>query len=739
MRSAISLIVGSALACAPLVTRAQATPAAPAAPPADASVVTLPTVKVEASADASAQGLSAPYPGGQVSRGSRAGILGTLDYMDSPFSITTYTHELIQDKQAQSVGSVLLNDPTVRTARGFGNFQESYFIRGFILYSDDVAYNGLYSLLPRQYIATELFERVEVLRGVTTFLTGANPNGDGIGGAINLLPKRAPNASLAQVTLNAASGNQFGAAADVAKRFGPDGSTGVRINAAYRDGGTGIDNEKAQLGLLAIGLDWRSATVRLSGDLGWQDNRLKQTRPNVTLTSTVTNVPDAPNASSNFAQPWSYSNETDLFGTFRAEWDITDNVTAWAAYGLRRSSEANSLANLDVNDGTTGAATTSRFDNTRDDTVDTGELGVRGRLVTGPVRHQWVLSASFFSSKKENAYAWDFFKTLATNLYTPSFYPQPPFGPNTFVGNNLDAPALTNRTRLQSYAIGDTLSMLDDRALLTLGARYQRFDIENFAYNTGELTDKYDKGATSPLVGLVVKATKELSLYANYAEGLVQGETAPIFVSPPPVNAGEQLAPYVSKQVEAGLKWDLRRFGGGLALFQIEQPRAYINSSNVFVADGDNRHRGVELNFFGLVATGVRLLGGFTFLDAIQQNTGVPATDGKRVIGTPRDYGSVGIEWDVAQLPGFMVEGRVIYTGSSYADALNTLLVPGWTRVDLGARYATTIAGREVTLRARVDNVADKDYWASVGGFPGAGYLVVGAPRTFSLSASIDF
>jgi iron complex outermembrane receptor protein len=81
----------------------------------------------------------------------------------------------------------------------------------------------------------------------------------------------------------------------------------------------------------------------------------------------------------------------------------------------------------------------------------------------------------------------------------------------------------------------------------------------------------------------------------------------------------------------------------------------------------------------------------------------------------------------------------VVYTGSSYADALNTLLVPGWTRVDLGARYAVTVAGKPLTLRARVDNVADKDYWSSVGGFPGAGYLVVGAPRTFSLSASVDF
>jgi len=97
--------------------------------------------------------------------------------MDTPFSAISYTNELILDRHARSVGDVLQNDPTVRVARGFGNFQESYFIRGFILDSDDTAYNGLYSLLPRQYIATELFERVEVLRGPYSALYGNSAGG----------------------------------------------------------------------------------------------------------------------------------------------------------------------------------------------------------------------------------------------------------------------------------------------------------------------------------------------------------------------------------------------------------------------------------------------------------------------------------------------------------------------------------------------------------------------------------
>ncbi|MGH8666359.1 MAG: TonB-dependent receptor plug domain-containing protein, partial [Burkholderiales bacterium] len=91
-------------------------------PPSNAAKeAVLPEVKVSPSADASAQGLSPAYPGGQVARGGRAGILGTRDNMDTPFSITSYTNEFIQDRQARSVGEVLQDDPSVRVARGFGN------------------------------------------------------------------------------------------------------------------------------------------------------------------------------------------------------------------------------------------------------------------------------------------------------------------------------------------------------------------------------------------------------------------------------------------------------------------------------------------------------------------------------------------------------------------------------------------------------------------------------------------
>ncbi|HZY16881.1 MAG TPA: TonB-dependent receptor [Ramlibacter sp.] len=701
---------------------------------------TLPSVTVNASADASAQGLSPAYPGGQVARGARVGLLGTRDTMDTPFSVTSYTNELIQDRQARSVGDVLQNDPGVRVARGFGNFQESYFIRGFILNSDDVAYNGLYSLLPRQYIATELFERVEVLRGASAFLNGANPGGGGLGGAINLLPKRAPNEPLNRVTTSVGSGGQTNVAADVARRFGPDNATGIRFNAAVRNGGTAVEDEKAELGLAAVGVDWRSRDVRLSGDLGYQDNRLKRTRTNVTLGAGATAVPAPPDASSNHAQPWTYSNERDLFGTLRGEWDLSPATTAWAAYGGRRSSESNSLANLTVNNAATGEGTASRFDNTREDKVDTGELGLRGKLRTGGVGHEWVLAANWFRQDLRTAFGADFATALPTNLYRPTFHPQPAFSAATLFGGNLDAPGRTGMTRLASVALGDTLSLVDDRLLLTLGLRHQRMEIESFAAATGASVSDYEASRTSPAAGLVWKAGKQLSLYANYIEGLTQGQTAPATVGAAAVaNAGQALPPDVTKQKEVGVKYDAGRFGGGAALFTTTRPRAFVNAANVFTAGGEDRHDGLEVNVFGVPARGLRILGGATWLNAEQRSTGSAATDGKQVIGVPKFQATLGAEWDVPGVQGLALDARVVHTGHRYANAANTLDVPGWSRLDLGARYLTEVAGRLVTLRGRVDNVADRNHWASVGGFPGAGYLVVGAPRTYTLSASVDF
>lgn len=720
------------------IARAQSVEPRPADAPqgVPANAGSLGTITIEANADASAEGLPKPFAGGQVARGSRIGILGNQDLMDTPFSTTSYTGELIRDQQARSIGDVLLNDPSIRAARGFGNFQQAYFIRGFPVYSDDVAYNGLYGLVPRQYMATEFVERVEVFRGANAFLSGAGAGsvaGGGVGGLINVVPKRAPAEPLSQVTLGTQTGGEAYVAADLARRFGPDQSTGVRINLARRDGGTAVDDEKQRLSAAALGLDWRSRSVRLSADLGYQAHDLRAPRPSVTPAADGLPLPRVPDADRNFAQPWTFSDSRDVFGTVRGEIDLSESVTAWGAFGMREGKENNSLANPTLTDAF-GGTSSYRFDNVRRNRVRTGEVGLRARATTGPVGHTITVSASNFDAAERNAYGFSSFAGFAGNIYRP-FGVLPPAA-DFFTGGTLAHPHVVERIRTSSLAVADTMSFAQDRVLLTIGARHQRIDDSNFNYDSGLRESRYDEARTTPVAGLVVKASERVSIYANYIEGLVKGDTAS---GANIVNAGQIFAPYVSKQKELGVKYDGGHIGAGLAVFSTGKPSAFVQN-NVYGVYGEQRNRGVELSFFGAPMQGLRVLGGLTLLDAEQRRTAGGASDGNDAIGVPRRQANLGAEWDVPGVRGLALNARLIHTGRQYADGANLQAVPAWTRLDLGARYLMDLgSGRVLTLRGRIDNLTNKSYWASAGGYPGSGYLVVGAPRTFVLTGTVDF
>ncbi|PKH65507.1 TonB-dependent siderophore receptor [Psychrobacter sp. 4Dc] len=700
--------------------------------------VVLDTIVVTSSADASADGLPSAYEGGQVAIGSRVGLLGNQDIMDTPFSTTSYTNEYIANQQAQSVGDLLKKDPTVRVARGFGNFQEAYFMRGFITTSDDTMYNGLYGILPRQYIATELFERVEVQRGASATLNGAAPSGGNAGGTINLLPKRADNEPLRQLTVGYGQGDQGKVAVDVSDRFGSDDAIGVRFNAAYQDGDSAIDDESSTLGLAALGLDYRGDQYRLSADLGWQDNKLSETRPSVNLGG-VSSVPNAPDGSKNWAQPWTYSDEKDVFGTIRGEYDFNDNITAYGAYGVRSGEEENSLATLTVNN-VDGAGTVYRFDNTREDKVQSAELGLRGKLQTGEVAHSLVFAANLYDQEEKGAFAYDFGNQLATNFYRPTDYTEVPFTSTAIFGGNLDDPKLTNEKQLQSFALADTISMFDDKLKTTLGVRHQNIKTTSYDANTQAETAHYDKSEWTPSIGIVYQPTMDWSVYGNYIESLAPGKRAPLTNDNDAVtNGGQNLDPYVSEQTELGVKYDNGMIGSSLAVFRTDEPRAYINNSNTFTAAGENRHQGVELTVFGSPSENMRLNAGVTYLSAKQKDTGDSALDGNRVIGVPTLQSNVNLEYDLAAVEGLTLTGDIIHTGSRYSDNANTLKVDGYTTLDLGARYRTMLAGQDVTLKGMVTNVTGEDYWQSVGGYSDAGYLNAGEPTALKVSATFDF
>lgn len=711
------------------VSASFAVSAAYAQPETENGVMSLGTIDVSDTSLASGDSLpAAEYAGGQVAAGGRLGILGEKQAIDVPFSVVSFTSELVEDQQADTVADVLVNDASVISGLGFGNYAERYTIRGFELLGEDLAFGGLYGVLPRQIVATNFVERVELFKGANAFANGVPPTGSGVGGAVNLEPKRATDDPLTSLRLGYASDSYGETAIDAGRRFGKNKQFGARVNLAYGDGDTAINNEERENISTALALDFRGERSRASLDAGYQKQDIDGGRSIVQLGPDLGSVPAAPDADTNYTPDYAFSRLETVFGMLRGEYDVSDAWTVYAGIGANDTDELGEYASVTLNNEN-GDASVGRLGVPYEAQAFAGQGGVRGNFLTGGVSHSLNLGYAGFYRKTSSAFTFAPATPNNTNIYDPVDLESPSAPPAT---GDFDNPNVRSRTRADGVSLSDTLGFVDDRVLLTLGARYQAVEVNNYSYEgVLDRDNRPDDDKISPVYGLVVKPWENVSLYANHIEALQPGDVAPNIANNPGVTIGIA----ESKQNEVGAKYAGSRFGGGVALFEIKQPNARLDDSGDFGYFGEQRNRGVELSFHGDVVDGLRLISSATWIDSKLKNTGDNATDGNDAIGVPEYRLVVGGDWDLPGAPRWTVDGRVIRTGSQYVDDTNDFEIDGWTRVDMGLQYRMPAGEQTVVWRARVENVADSDYWASAQG----GYLTQGDPRTFKLSATVDF
>ncbi|QGH44150.1 TonB-dependent receptor [Pseudomonas veronii] len=664
------------------------------------------------------------YAGGQVARRGSQGLLGSRDFMDTPFSMTTYTQAAVKNQQARTLGDLIASDPSVRATNPAGGRYEQFTIRGFSLFNSDVAYNGLYGVLPTYTIDMEMADRVDIVKGPSQLINGISPRGS-VGGGINVVPKRATDKDITSFTGTWASDSQAGGAVDVGRRFGEDNKFGLRFNGVKQAGDTEWDHQRVDREMAVLSLDFRGERLRLSSDIGHteRDTNAPQERVQVAAAAPV---PSANDVRRNYAQSWSKASTNDTFGTLNAEFDLSDNLMLYGGVGARKSNHDFLRHAVSVSNSA-GDFSVQPRDFSRDENVRTATAGVRSGFHTGPVSHEVNLAASYFYMDFTNGGAR--YAAAPSNLYNPVQTPTP----STAIRQ--DAQVYTEN-KFSGVALSDTLGFFDDRLLLTLGARWQRVKVEDWTNNVKGDT-AYDEEKISPSGGILFKATDALSLYANYLEGLSQGKVAPSTS----VNEDEIFPPFISRQVEVGAKYDAGAFAVTAAVFRIKQPAYETNAtSRVFGPNGKRQNDGVELSLFGEPLKGLRLLGGVMYIDSELTHTTNGTFDGNRAPATPKYNVNLGAEWDVPRLEGLTLTTRGIYSSSQYLDQANAKEIDAWNRIDVGARYAFKVDDKHITLRANVENVADKRYWSSAGASddsePG---LTLSTPRTYLLSATVDF
>lgn len=263
---------------------------------------------------------------------------------------------------------------------------------------------------------------------------------------------------------------------------------------------------------------------------------------------------------------------------------------------------------------------------------------------------------------------------------------------------------------------------------MLLGGRQQ--EVKNYEAD-GSRTPGGSVSRFSPAAALMWKPTPASLVYFNYAEGLEPGGVAPDGT----VNAGQAMSPLVTEQYELGGKIDFGRLSLTVAAFDMKQPLQYRDAGNVWVSNGEQEHRGVEVLATGQLSENLRIVAGAMYLDAKQTSTGDPATEGKRVPGVPEWTANVYAEYRLTAVPGLYLNAGVYYTDKQYFDTLNLQSIPAWTRLDVGARYETRIGGYDTAFLLAVENATSEDCWQSALGSA----LTLGDPLTVKATARIRF
>lgn len=668
------------------------------------------------------------YLDGQVANGGRLGMLGEQNAMDVPFSIIGYTSKLIQDQQAKTITDVVSNDAGVQPVQGYGNYAETYRIRGLKFDGDDMTLSGLSGVVPRQVMDTAMLERVEIFKGANALLNGAASSG--VGGMINLEPKRAEDTPTANVGVDYTSDSQVGGSLDLGRRFGDDNQFGARVNLVHREGEAAVENDKRRTTLAAIGLDYRGERLRSSFDFGYQKKTFHGGPMGINI-SAVDFIPRLPGNTHNYTQKWAYSDIENEFGMLRMEYDIVDKWTAYASLGAQHAHEIGLYSASKLIDRE-GNATAGRLDTNRYIDTASGMAGIRGEFATGFVSHK--VNVGYSAKTQNDQTAWRMSKVNPlVNIYNTQQVAPPAISSSD--GNYYD-PLTSGRTRSQGWLLSDTLGVLDDTLLFTAGARHQKVVVRNYNKTTGLQTDdKFDDSRWMPTYGLVYKPWDVISLYANHTEALQPGGRAPNSAK----NYGATVGIIHSKQNEVGVKADFGRIGGSLALFEIKMPSAVLDSQGYYGLNGEQRNRGVEFNVFGEPLYGLRLNASATWLDAELSKTKYGINDGKEAIGVPGFYAVLGAEYDIKPIDGLTATARLNHSGSQYADQANTKKIDSYTTLDLGVRYRLALNENQnqMTVRAGVDNVTDENYWSGADDL--GVYLFRGEPRTFKVSVGYEF
>lgn len=659
--------------------------------------------------------------------------------LDTPASITVINAALIKDQQARLLSEVLRNDASVGESYAPIGYYENFVVRGFSLNAaSSYKINGR-TVTGEQNVALENKQRVELLKGLAGLQSGiAEPSG-----VINYVTKRPED--VRSVTVSTDDRGSGYIATDVGGWFGSEQQFGLRANVAHEDLNSYVEHANGQRDFVSLAFDWNiSPDAVLQLDAEYQDKQQRSVPGYQLLGGTEVPHDASPKKllghqsgskqvgidSLNLNGKFEYRFSDQWKGSVSAARSkvVIDDYSsfAWGCYGSP-SCAGVKVPNYFSPEGNYDIADYRSPDDTRRN--DEIQAAMTGLFDTAGIGHELTFGTSAFRRVID--------KRKSVNEYIGSGNIDQ--DPETFLPT--DKPLNDSHRRLDSRQYGlfvtDRISF-NEQWQTVLGGREVRLDEKSFdQYGVQERhTQQYE---FLPNAALIYKPMANLSLYTSYSKGLSLGGEAPWYAS----NDGEILAPTVSRQIEAGVKYDWRRISFAAAVFQTRQAYQYAKPDSAgdftYVQQGQQKNTGLELSANGWATERLQIATSVAAIRARVNGSGTPQYEDHQTINVPKLRASVYADYALPWVNGLAVLGGVQYSASKNANRTGNVEVGDYALVNIGSRYTTKVEGYETVFRLSVDNLFDKRYWRDAGEYMGDDYLFQGAPLTARLSASVNF
>ncbi|MFV0447826.1 MAG: TonB-dependent siderophore receptor [Vibrio sp.] len=599
---------------------------------------------------------------------------------DTPALVSVITEKEINQRNATTTEEILQYSPGLVTGYYETDDRNDYIqMRGYnaTTYRDGMTVGSMRGVREDPYA----YERVEVIRGGNSTLFGpADP-----GGSINFVSKRPKFEQFGNTYVSYGSFDNKEIGLDFGDTLNTDDTVAYRFTAKVKDSDLEYDYSKDNSQLIMGGLSWQ---------------------PSVDTTATLI-VDYLKRDSTPNSGGYPKDREYDR-SSFYGEPDFNQhdvertNITAQLSHyftnrlklsgNLRYSDVKDEYRYVYISDTRTGSGTE----------VDRGYMAsdssakelIANTILQYDVSFKHLDSSTLAgleyrdaTSDNLSAYAGATSIDVANPVYSGA-----PTSLSTYADYEQDY-------TIESAFVQQNLS-LNDRYILTVGARYDYIDLTKDDYQLGQ-SSSGDFSEISLRAAFTYKVNQEWSTYISQSES----------VAPPSPGDNVNIEPERGDQIELGVKYSPSSINAlfSAAIYDLEKNNVSItvvNPNGTFSQyAGETRVKGLDLEMKAELTDDLSLTGGYSYMDTeVVRSDDIP--EGNEFANIPHHSASL---WGYYTLPNqtmdFGLGAR--YVGSYYFDAANTSKSEAATLFDAAFAYRIS---KSASLSVNVHNLTDKQY-----------------------------